>query len=63
MENKMEKLFSELAIGTIFTFNGTMYMKTQDVRISCCKSINAVASTDSNNKIFVPPTTTVTING
>lgn len=63
MENNMEKPFSEVAVGTVFTLNGTSYMKTQDVRISCCKTINATASTDSNNRIFVPLTTIVTING
>lgn len=59
----MTKKFSELANGERFTLNGVEYIKTQEVKISCCRSINAQAVVDANNKTFVPPNTTVSVNG
>jgi len=59
----MNKQFSELAVGERFTVNGMEYIKTQEIRVSCCRSINAQAVNDINNKTFIGPTTTVTVNG
>jgi hypothetical protein len=59
----MNKQFSELAVGERFTVNGMEYVKMQEVRVSCCRSINAQAVNDINNKTFIGPTTTVTVNG
>ena len=59
----MEKQFSELNNGDSFTINNVEYVKSEEVRISCCKTINAYVKQDSNQKIFFPGHTTVTING
>lgn len=56
------KLFQELSVGERFIFNGQEYIKTEDVRISCCRSVNAKAVTDSNNVVYVQPSTTVNVN-
>jgi hypothetical protein len=59
----MNKKFSELAVGERFTLNGMEYIKTQEVKVSCCRSINAQAVNDVNNKTFVGTNTVVVVNG
>lgn len=49
------KPFQDVAISSEFTFNDKKYTKIANVRVSCCKSINAVAVDDSQNRIFVQP--------
>lgn len=58
----MTKKFSELADGTKFTYNGTEYEKIAAVKISCCKSINAKASANDAQRIFLAPNTEVEVN-
>jgi hypothetical protein len=58
----MTKKFSELAIGERFVLNGVEYIKTQEVRVSCCRSINAQLTNDANNKTFVSGNTVVNVN-
>jgi hypothetical protein len=58
----MNKTFGELAIGDRFTFNGKEYSKTQEIRISCCQRINAQSTTNSNERIKLETSTTVTVN-
>jgi hypothetical protein len=58
----MNKAFSELAVGDRFTMNGKEYVKSQEIRISCCQRINAHAISNSSEKIKVEPTTMVTVN-
>ena len=57
-----EKTFAELAVGNRFTLNGMEFIKTEEVRIGCCKAINANAINDPNHKIFVKGNTSVTVN-
>jgi hypothetical protein len=59
----MEKLFSDIKVGETFTLNGLSYIKVPEVKISCCKSINAQASDNTNNKTYFPNNTVVMING
>jgi hypothetical protein len=58
----MIKKFNELADGTKFTYNGVEYEKIKAVKISCCKSINAKATANEKQRIFLAPNTEVTIN-
>lgn len=58
----MEKNFSDVSVGGRFTMNGLDYIKTDTIRVSCCKSINAQAVNDPNNRTFVQDTTVVTVN-
>jgi hypothetical protein len=58
----MMKLFSDLGVDSVFILNGIEYKKVQEVRISCCRSINAVAVGNDGNKIQVTPNTEVEIN-
>lgn len=57
----MTKKFSELADGEKFVFNGVEYSKIAAVKISCCKSINAVATANEKQRIFVNPITEVEV--
>jgi hypothetical protein len=50
--------FSELAVGDKFTFNGTEYVKTETVKVSCCKSVNCMKTAD-NSKTMVNPDSAV----
>ena len=59
----MEKQFSELAVGDKFIVNGTEYIKTEDVRVSCCQVINCYASTNVNQKTFFQGDIKVIVNG
>jgi hypothetical protein len=58
----MEKEFNLVSVGEKFSVNGIEYVKIQEVRISCCKSVNAQASTNSSQRTFFPGNTIVTIN-
>jgi hypothetical protein len=42
--------------------NGIQYKKIPDIKISCCRSINATAVDNPNNKIQVQPLTEVEVN-
>ena len=59
----MEKLFSELKVGDNFTANNIEYTKIAETKISCCKSVNAQAASNANNKTYFPLNTVVSING
>lgn len=58
----MNKTFSELSNGDKFSLNGKEYVKVSEVKITCCKRINAHAVSNTNERILVQPSTTVTIN-
>ena len=57
-----DKKFSELNLNDRFFVNGMEYIKTDTVRVSCCKSINCQESVNSAMKSFFPEDTTVQIN-
>lgn len=46
--------FSEVTVGQKFKFNNIEYTKIAEIKVSCCKRLNAVNSTDQN-KIMVSP--------
>lgn len=58
----MDKMFSELAVGATFKYNGVDYKKIDKVRISCCQAVNAVAAKNESNRIFISDETTVVVN-
>lgn len=59
----MNKTFGELAIGDKFLLNGIAYIKTPEVRISCCQTINCQNESDRNQTSYVPADAVVTVNG
>lgn len=59
----MNKLFGEIAVGDKFTFNGIEYVKTADVRVSCCRTVNCQSVSNPEQRTFVPVETTVIYNG
>lgn len=58
-----EKLFNDLQVGESFKVNGASYTKITEVKISCCKSVNAQSADNINNKTYFPGNTVVLING
>lgn len=58
----MNKLFQDLNVGDRFLLNGQEFVKIDDVRVSCCRTINAKASNDNANTTYVQPNTTVVVN-
>jgi len=46
--------FSEVAVGQKFKWNDAEYTKTEAVKVSCCKSLNAV-KLENNEKVMVRP--------
>jgi hypothetical protein len=59
----MQKLLSDVPVNTIFIVNGVEYKKLDEVKVSCCKSINAEAVGNATNKTFFPGNTLVDTNG
>lgn len=59
----MEQKFEDVALGTKFTVNNVEYIKTEEVRVSCCRSINCQVAADTNQKAFFPGSTVVVVNG
>lgn len=58
------KKFMDLTTGTKFTRpedNQIIYVKIDEERISCCKVLNAVNASNSNEKIQILPLTEVNI--
>lgn len=58
----MQKLFRDLGLGDKFTVNNVEYVKVAEVKVSCCRAINAQASNDVNQRTFFAPGTTVEVN-
>ncbi len=58
----MQKTFKELNLGDKFTVNNVEYVKIAEVKVSCCRSINAQAANDPNQRTFFAQGTTVEIN-
>lgn len=58
----MNKTFGELSNGSRFTLNGTEYIKVEEVKVSCCRTVNAQLVSDSNNRIYVQSATVVVVN-
>lgn len=59
----MEKSFAELKAGDRFTLNGIEYIKTEDVRVSCCRVVNAYSAADASQTMQFAPETRVVVNG
>lgn len=59
----MEQKLENVAVGTKFTVNNVEYVKTEEVRVSCCRSINCQVASDANQKAFFPGSTVVVVNG
>jgi hypothetical protein len=57
----MNKKFEELNVGDKFTYNNTEYTKIEKVKVSCCRSVNCVWSSDNNKREFVDPSTEVAV--
>lgn len=57
------KVFQELNDGDTFKHNNHEYKKVPQVRVSCCRSLNAECVSDTTQQpIFVPPQQEVEIN-
>lgn len=56
------KKFEEIADETVFKLNGIEYRKVAAVKISCCKSINAVQLNNEPSRVFIQPSTDVEVN-
>lgn len=60
MSQQPQTTFANIANDTIFIYNGLEYQKTQEVRVSCCRKLNAMV-VSSGEKVFVPDNALVTI--
>lgn len=58
----MNKPFKDLNEGEVFKYNNLEYKKIEAVKVSCCRSINAEETSNSDNKIFIQPLAEVEIN-
>jgi len=53
--------FGSLAVNSAFVYNGVNCVKTETVRVSCCKTVNAV-NTQSSERIYIPDDASVQVN-
>lgn len=58
----MNKVFTELTDGEVFTFNNAEYRKIAQVKVSCCRSINAEEVNNTSNRVFIIPSQEVQVN-
>jgi hypothetical protein len=58
----MIKKFNDVSNDTEFKINDMQYKKVATVKISCCKSINAIQVDNPRNRIFIQPQTDVEVN-
>lgn len=58
----MKIKFDDMADGSLFTVNGTQFEKVPLVKISCCKSINATQTSNTNNRIYIDPNSEIEVN-
>lgn len=56
------KKFKDLNDGELFSLNNVNYKKIKEVKISCCKRINAQACDNVSNRVKIDPETEVTVN-
>lgn len=56
------KQFKDLQIGEKFTYNNVEYVRIADEKISCCRSNNAVDTTEAKAKTFIQPLSEVQVN-
>jgi hypothetical protein len=54
--------FKDVSVGSEFTMNSIKYKKIDSIKISCCRSVNAHATSDASQKTFVQPATEVQID-
>lgn len=59
----MNKLFGEIKVGDKFSLNGIEYVKTPDVRVSCCRTVNCQSVSNPDQKTFVSVDTVIVYNG
>jgi hypothetical protein len=52
--------FGSLAVNSIFTYNGVNHVKTETVRVSCCKTVNAVNNQNSE-RVYIPDDASVQV--
>lgn len=51
----MKKQFKDLNVNDQFILNDNTYKKIEDIKVSCCKRLNACSIIDDSNKIQVKP--------
>lgn len=59
----MEKTFAQVQFGEKFSVNGLEYAKIESVKVSCCQSVNAVATGNTSNRTFFAEDKVVIVNG
>jgi len=59
----MQKTLNDVPVNATFTVNGVEYRKINEVKVSCCRSINAEVVANSANRTFFPGNTLVEVNG
>jgi hypothetical protein len=55
------KKFKDLQVGDLFYVGDVEYKKIKEVKVSCCKRINAHESADHLKRIKIDPETVVSI--
>ena len=59
----MNKKMKDVQVGERFSVGGIEYIKTADVKVTCCKTINCEAVGNPNNKSYFAPDMEVMVNG
>lgn len=54
--------YKDVAVNSLFSYSGVEYKKIEEVRVSCCKRVNAELVSDSAIRVRVEQEADVTIN-
>ena len=51
----MQKLFKDISVGEQFNYNNKTYVKINNVKVSCCRSINCHVAGNEKDRAFLQP--------
>lgn len=58
--SELQTTFANIANDTVFVYNGQDYKKISEIRVSCCRKLNAMLISNGE-KVFVPDNAVITI--
>lgn len=57
-----EIMLNDVPVGAEFTYNGEVYVRTNDERVSCCTVYNSVKKSTNEKFALVPAEKVVVVN-
>lgn len=58
--SELQTTFANIANDTVFLYNGQEYKKMAEIRVSCCRKLNAFLM-NNGEKVFIPDNAVISI--